>query len=67
MNVWLRFDACVLLQTLGMSKKTDQFETAANKDSEKKSLEDASEEMERKRILTSAPIPRRGNTPQSKK
>lgn len=50
-----------------MSKKTDQFETAGNKDSEKKSLDDASEERERKRILTSAPIPHRGNTPQSKK
>lgn len=49
-----------------MSKKTDQFETAGNKDSEKKSLEDASEEMVRKRILTSAPMPHRGNAPQSK-
>lgn len=49
-----------------MSKKTDHFETTENKDSEKKGLEDASEEMVRKRILTSTPIPHRENTPQSK-
>lgn len=57
---------CVLLQTLNMSKETDHFETAENKDSEKKSLEDASEEMVRRRILTTAPIPHQGNTPKSK-
>lgn len=49
-----------------MSKKTDHIEKTGNKDSEKKSLEDASEEIVRRRILTSTPIPHQGNTPQSK-
>lgn len=60
--VWLRFDTCVL----SMSKKTDHFETAGNMDSEKKSLEDASEEMVRERILTGTPIPHPEDAPQSK-
>eukprot|EP00066_Takifugu_rubripes_P015831 XP_011605097.1 PREDICTED: T-complex protein 11-like protein 1 [Takifugu rubripes] len=48
-----------------MSKKTDHFETGGNKDSEETSLEEASEEMVRKRILTSSPTSHRGNSPQA--
>lgn len=49
-----------------MSKKTDHFETAGNKDLEKKSVEGVSEEMVMKRIVTSTPIPQQENAPQSK-
>lgn len=49
-----------------MSKKADHFETGGNKDAEETSLEEASEEMVRKRILTSSPTPHRGNSPQGR-
>uniref|UniRef100_H3CCZ2 T-complex 11, testis-specific-like 1 n=1 Tax=Tetraodon nigroviridis TaxID=99883 RepID=H3CCZ2_TETNG len=48
-----------------MSKKTDHFETAGNKDLEKKSVEGVSEEMVMKRIVTSTPIPQQENAPQT--
>lgn len=49
-----------------MSKKTDHFETGEGKDSEKAGLENASEEVARKRILASTPTPHRGNSPQGR-
>lgn len=58
------FSSIVLLQTPSMSKKTEHFETGGNKDSEETSLEEASEEMVRKRILASSPTSHRGNSPQ---